>query len=255
MAEFYNITQEKVELILAQAKNCREVAVFNGYDLSSIDFSNMEITGVRFICNDLSGTNFDNATLKDCYFVGNKMYKTSFNSSDLNNLFFKDCKLENVSFLHANIYGSDFMAELVNTRFGSATIEVANFKRSTIRNSNFSNAVIKATDFSQTDISHTSFRNTEISKDTYFELTKFGEGIIGLEVYSVSKNGYPTNYLPSIDMLYHSIGYYPEIYVGNLSGFEKFVENMKEGSMKEESKAVYQYFKVVESSFNSSESE
>lgn len=251
MAEFYNITQEKVEFILTQANNYREIAVFNGYDLSNIDFSNMKLTGIRFTSNDLSGANFDNATLKDCYFVGNKMYKTSFNSSDLNNLFFKDCKLENVSFLHANIHGSDFMVELVNTRFDSATIDVTCFGRSTIRNSSFCNAVIKALDFSQTDISHTSFRNAELSKDSYFELTKFGEGIVGLEVHSVSKNGYPTNYLPSIDALYHSIGYAPEAYVGNLYGFEKFVEDMQEGSMKEESKAIYQYFKAIENSFNS----
>lgn len=251
MEELCTITQETVEDILTQANKHQKVVVFNGYDLSNIDFSNMKLERVRFISNNLNGVSFDNATLKDCYFMGNQMYETTFNSSELNNSFFKDCKLENVSFSHANIYGAVFIAELVNTKFDSATIDVTCFKRSTIRNSNFSNAMIKASDFSQTDISHTSFRDTEISKDTYFELTKFGEGIIGLEVYSVSKNGYPTNYLPSIDMLYHSIGYYPEIYIGNLSGFEKFVDNMKDGSMKKESKAVYQYFKAIESSFNS----
>lgn len=251
MEELCTITQETVEDILTQANKHQKVVVLNDYDLSNIDFSNMKLERVRFISNNLNGVSFDNAILKECYFMGNQMYETTFNSSELNNSFFKGCKLESVSFSHANIYGSDFKVELVNTNFGSATIDVTCFKRSTIRNSSFSNAMIKASDFSQTDISHTSFRNTKLSGDSCFELTKFGEGIIGLEVYSASKNGYPTNYLPSIDIVYHSIGYAPEAYTGNLSDFGGFVEDMAEGSMKEESKAVYQYFKVVESSFNS----
>lgn len=143
----------------------KEIVDFTALDLSGLDLSNKNLTGIDFRNSILDRANLSYSKLDKSVFNDASLENANISYASLQNVFFNSSNVNNGNFEFADIADTEFFnTELRRANFNSANLEYSTFKLSDLYQSTFVNAIIKKTKFYSTNIDSVNFLNAKLSR-------------------------------------------------------------------------------------------
>jgi len=153
--------------------------------LRAQNFSELDLSSVKFHENDLTETRFACANLKNCTMFECNLDKASFAKSHIDKATFQDCSAKQTDFAEASLEESRFLdTSLLAANFQKANLRKAEFKASydtdenvldrvnfqnaNLQSATFNGVFLRGANFTGADCKGVTFKNCKYDKDTKF---------------------------------------------------------------------------------------